>query len=409
MKKLLLTLLFPMILLSSDKIMINYWTLFSGGDSRPMQFIVDKYNESQDKVVVNFKVILWAQYHKELKENIAKKNHIDLAIIPGSKLSEFIVKDQLTPLKDLAKEINIDWNSFTKDTKDLIKFDNDYYAIPIDTHLLLTYYNKTLLKLSSLVDEKGQLKEPTNQNELLSFFKKIKATIPKDLKALGQPIDNVFPFWLWYSFYNQINDNPGYIKDKKVLFNNDKALKALKLLTTLRDQGIYNELITDNQAYNLFKFNKSAIFYTGVWSTWNYEQNEKLNFAVAAFPKIFDKRAVWADSHTLAIPKSVTSKEKKLEILKFANFVAEQGIDWSIAGHIPSKKKLLEDKRYKENKLRYQYSKYLPYIKRMPKHPKVWECNDKLIETFANMMMSKKSAKESLDYAAKECQKILNR
>jgi multiple sugar transport system substrate-binding protein len=408
MKKLILILVFPLILLANDKIVINYWTLFSGGDSRPMQFIVDKYNESQDKVIVNLKVILWAEYHKKLKENINKKDHIDLAIIQGSKLSEFIVENELTPLKEIGKKININWDEFTDDTKNLIEFKNNYYAIPIDTHLLLTYYNKAFLKKASLLDNKDNLKEPKNKEELIDFFKNLKASIPKGVVALGQPIDNVFPFWLWFSFYNQIQNNEGYIKDNKVLFNNPNGLKALELLTSLRDNEIYNEFITDNQAYNLFKYNKSAIFYTGVWSTWNYEQNDNLDFGVAPFPKVFDKRAMWSDSHTLVIPKSVTMEEKRIEILKFANFVADQGIEWSVAGHIPSKKKLLEDKNYKTNKLRYQYSKYLKYAIRMPKHPKLWSCNDKLIEIFANMMMSNKTAKDTLNLAAKECEKILN-
>lgn len=238
---------------------INFWTPFSGGDSRPMQFIVDKYNKSQNKAVVNFKVFLWEDYYKNLKENINKKAMVDIAVVHGSKLPEFTVKNQLSPLKELAKKAKIDFDEFTEDTKKLIKFDNDYYAIPIDTHLLLTYFNKKFIKNAGLLDNKNNLKEPANEKELLVFFKKDQKESPKDIEAFGQPIDNIFPFWLWYSFYNQM-ENDGYIKGNKALFKNEQALKALKLLTTLRDKGIYDKFITDKQGYNLFKYKRSALF-----------------------------------------------------------------------------------------------------------------------------------------------------
>lgn len=44
----------------------------------------------------------------------------------------------------------------------------------------------------------------------------------------------------------------------------------------------------------------------------------------------------------------------------------------------------------------------------MPKHPKVWECNDKLTEIFSDMMMSQKTAKETLALAVQEIKKIIN-
>lgn len=225
MKKIIYFLVLPLILLSDNKMIINYWAPFSGGDSRPMQFIVDKYNNSQNKVIVNFKVFLWADYYKNLKENINKKDTVDIAIVHGSKLPEFTEKGQLFPLKELAKKAKIDFNEFTEDTKDMIKFNDDYYAIPIDTHLLITYFNKKLIKDANLLDEHDNLKEPANEKELVEFFKKIKKTLPKDMEALGQPIDNVFPFWLWYSFYNQMENN-GYIKDNKALFNNPPGTKS---------------------------------------------------------------------------------------------------------------------------------------------------------------------------------------
>lgn len=45
----------------------------------------------------------------------------------------------------------------------------------------------------------------------------------------------------------------------------------------------------------------------------------------------------------------------------------------------------------------------------MPKHTKLGQCNDRLVEIFADMMTSKKTADETLNYAYKEIEKILNK
>ncbi|MEA3383489.1 MAG: extracellular solute-binding protein [Campylobacterota bacterium] len=383
--------LIPILLFSKDKTYLEYWTPFTGGDARPMQFIVDKFNSSQDEIVVNMKVIEWAKYYPLLLKSINTKKSPDVAIVHASKLSEFISSNLLKELKDIKTE------QFTKKTINSVRFNSKLYGVPIDTHLLLAYYNKEYI---------DKLENKMSENEFIEFFKTLQTKLPKDVVALGQPIDNVFPFWIWYTFYNQIDGGGKYIENNKAVFNNKAGLKALNFLVKLRDEGIYKKQINDTQGYNMFKYGKSSVFFTGGWANWNFEQNKDLDFGVAPFMQVFDKPATWSDSHTLSIPIGVD--EKKYEsILKFSNFVAFEGLIWSSAGHIPSNKTVLNSNEYKENTKRSKYSKYLEFSYSMPKHKNLWLCNEIMIRIFSDMMQSNKTAQETLNYAQDEVDKVL--
>ncbi len=386
-----LFILLPISLLSNDKIVIEYWTPFTGGDARPMQFIVDKFNAEQNDIVVNMKVINWADYYPILIESIKNNTSPDVAVVHGSRLAELISQNQLEEIE------NIEEREFTPNTIKSVVFDGKYYGIPIDTHLLMTYYNKKYIKDSSVLTKK------MSPEQFVNFFSNLKNNLPKDITSLGQPIDNVYPFWIWYTFYNQIDSGGKYIENNKAAFNNSEALKALNFLIKLRDSGIYSKYINDSQSYNMFKYQKSAVLFTGGWATWNFEQNKDLDFEVLPFIQVFDHLATWSDSHTLAIPKG----KKQESVIKFANFVASHGILWSAAGHIPSKLNLLNSQEFKKQTKRTKGSEYLKFTFNMPKHKKLWRCNDKMTEIFADMMQSKKSAEDTLNRAEKEINKIL--
>ncbi len=374
-----------------------------------MQFIVDKFNASQQETTVTMHVIEWAKYYPKLLEALAAGTPPDIAIVHASKLAQFKSLDGLVNLSSFDKEVAFEWEDFSPWIREAVTFDKNYYAVALDRYLLMTYYNKRYLKEVGLLDANGTLKAPIGEAQTLRFFHKIKTYLPSKITALGQPIDNVFPFWIWYSLYHQIEGGGAYIEDNKAAFNNASALKALQFLTRLRDEGIYAKPINDIQGYNMFKFEKSAVMLTGVWATWNFEQNEALDFGVAPFPQVFDKPAAMSDSHTLVLPKNAhqPSHERQIAAAAFANFVSHHGIDWSLAGHIPARTSLQNDEAYLKHSSRSRYKNYLDMGIAYPKHPQLGRCNDALVTIFARMMQSDQTAQEALTEALAAVNTIL--
>ncbi len=115
----------------------------------------------------------------------------------------------------------------------------------------------------------------------------------------------------------------------------------------------------------MFKFGYAATIFSGVWSTWYYEQNNKLDFGTTTIPQIFDKPATWGDSHTFILPKQ-PSKERQVAAAKFADWMTDHGTEWAVAGHIPSKKSVLRSNAYRKLKHRPSYAKVITSVNYFP-------------------------------------------
>jgi multiple sugar transport system substrate-binding protein len=82
------------------------------------------------------------------------------------------------------------------------------------------------------------------------------------------------------------------------------------------------------------------------------------DYGVSAFPKLFDNRGTWADSHQLAIPnndKTPPTPEKVAAALKFVAYVVKQ-VTWAGGGHIPAYLPVQESEEFKQMTPNNEYS-----------------------------------------------------
>ena len=387
-------------------IQLDYWVPFSGTDARPMQNLVNDFNESEVGIEVNMKLIEWDQYYSDLYTSLRSNYAPDIAIAHTSKLEELSSTKMLTDINAIAKETGMSWDEFSENTLNATIKDGKYLAIPLDTHALIMFYNKTLLKEAGLLDKNGKILMQPGVAGFMSFLKILKRKLPENTYPFVSATDNVYPFWIWYALYSQIEGGGAYIVNGKAAFNNSQARKALNVLIEMRDQGLWPKEVHDVKGYNMFKFGYAAISFHGVWATWNFEQNSKLRFGATTIPQLFDKPATWGDSHTFIIPKQ-KNKERQIAAIKFANWVTSHGSKWAVAGHIPSKKTVLRSKEYQNLKYRPDYVQAARQVNYYPRHAKLWRCNNKMVEIFALMMKGEISSEEAIIKAEQEINKIL--
>ncbi len=381
---------------------LDYWVLFSGGDARPMQMIVDGFNQTHPNIQVKMKVIKWAEYYKTLNDSMEAKNPPDVAIIHASLVKEYAASDSITNLTDY----NSNWSVYQKNLSEIIKYNNSYYAVPLDLHPLVLFYNKKLLRQAGLLgkDENPIIKAGTAG--FIDFFKTLKQNLPTDTKTLSTANLDIYPLWIWYSLYSQQNDNGGYIVGKKAKFNNKQGRRALEVLRGLRDSGVWSEPVHDEKGYNLFKYGNSATMISGVWSTWNFEQNKELDFGVCQFPAIFDKHAVVVDSHTMVIPKQA-SDEKTKAAVEFINWVSANSVQWALAGHVPANNIVTNSKNFREMPNRLEYLKAAQSGVFYPENSRLDECNQAMKRILVDFIKNKRSVDETLSRAETEINRIL--
>jgi len=392
---------------SSSKLRITFWSPFSGGDGQFMAELVQQYNlENKDHVKVEQINNNSGDYYSKLSTAIVTEEAPDIAIVHSAKYSQYVPAEFLTDLNDLAQEAGVDWNAFNSTILKSTVADRKHYGIPLDTHLEVMYYNKTLLKQAGLLDDHDKPILANGEEGFRQFLRQIRAHVPPSVTPLAEPSVRIDSFWLWYSFYNQMNMDGGrfYADDSQTAgIDNPAALQSLSFVNSLYADKLI--LPNINDAMQTFAKGNAAVLITGVWATGTFEKLPDLNFGVSKIPQIYDHPATWGDSHTFSLPyHEKPDKQKQIAALKFANWVAAHGASWAKAGHIPAVKQAVESAEFQQLKYRPDYASSADDVKYFPNQPRQGKINDEMVREFEKMMAGQQTPQEVL----RNAQKIIN-
>ena len=203
---------------ASNKLRITFWSPFSGGDGQFMAELIQQYNnENQDHVKIDQINNNSGDYYTKLSTAIVTEEAPDIAIVHSAKYSQYAPAGFLTDLNTLALEAGVNWQDFNQTILKSTVADEKHLGIPLDTHLQVMYYNKTWLKQAGLLDEKEKPILMNGEDGFLQFLQKIRENVPASITPLAEPNVRIDSFWLWYSFYNQMNVDGGrfYTDDEK--------------------------------------------------------------------------------------------------------------------------------------------------------------------------------------------------
>lgn len=381
----------------SAGIRIEYWTPFSGGDNQFMTEMVERFNKEQQDIHVIQTNARLDDYYSRLRTAILAGNAPDVAVIHTTSMPQFVQNGYIEDLTEPAKEVGLDWNGFNKNILHSTLYAGHSFAVPLDTHALVMYYNKSYLTRAGVLDEAGRPVIEKGPDGFISFLKRIKAKVPNDIATLAMPSTRIDSVWLWWSLYNQIQGGGEMYNSNgtKAQFNNPKSLQALTFIDELYNQGYIPPDIND--AFKQFYEGKAAVLITGMWGTGAFEKAPGLDFGVVPVPTLYDKPAVWGDSHTLAIPtKHGTSSEKRMAIMTFAKWMVEHGELWAEAGHVPSMTKVIKSKAFNDLKFRSDYAATANYVAYWPRYIKQWTIIEIIIHEFEKMIYNQQTPEQTL-------------
>lgn len=376
---------------SGEKVNLNFWTLFDGGDGANMQTLVDEFNKSHPNIQVKNTKLVWGEYYTKLITAVGNGNGPDIGISHTSRLPDLIDQGVVTELDDAAKEANVDWATYNENLLNATIVDGKHYAAPIDTHPFIMYYNKKLLTDAGLLGEDGKPVLEQSADGFMKFLETLKSKLPAKVTPFALSNSNDDPYRLWWALYSQQGGNDLVSDDLgSASVDKEKGAKAADYIQKLYTGGFIKK--NDPDFYKNFQSGTAAIMMTGVWATGTWESTKGLEFGAMPIPKIFDQEATWGDSHTIILP--VTKSEdpaKRKAAMIFADWIASNGQIWAKAGHIPSKPSVLENADYKAMPYRSDYASVASTVKFSKPSTKNWQIRDNasfkvLNEVWANKL-----------------------
>ncbi|HWT22722.1 MAG TPA: extracellular solute-binding protein [Solirubrobacteraceae bacterium] len=349
---------------------ISYWHLFSGGDGERMNQMLDAFARSGRDVEVEPVTLQWGPpYYTKLQLAAVGGRPPDVAVSHATRLASLApagLLEELTP--ELLGRHGITPDKFEPAVWEQGQFEGRQFAIPLDTHPFVLYYNTDLAKKADLLGDDGRLRPLNGEQEVLDAFAAFK-------KASGQwgvvtEIRGVSLWRLFLTLYGQQRGGPIFSADgTELTLEDDKALRALEFMQQLGARKLMPTNLDYPASIANFSNATTGTMLQGEWEVTTFQAAE-MPFDMTPVPNIMGEQVTQADVHAFVIPKSDGRPQERLDAtLEFVAGMLGLSHTWAQGGHVPAWRPVLESEKYR--KLEPQ-SHYAVAAEKTVVDPAVW-------------------------------------
>lgn len=264
--------------------MLVFWSLFTGGDGEFMDRIIAAYNATGPAKQVHSIMLVWADYYTKFETAIATGNGPDIGVSHASKLTDLVEKNTVIPIDSYLERLGINLSDyFSSNSIDAVTFDGKTYAIPLDTHSEILYFNLDYIEKAGIVlNEAGQL-DINSVDDFMAILNQLKTVVGDGQSVISLTNNGDDPYRIWWATYFQMGGTPLFNEDAtEMTMNKEIAVRAAEFIKSLYDEGYIARGIVDHQRY--FQSGNAAIEFGGTWAVGVYEQTENFRFGAQLWP-----------------------------------------------------------------------------------------------------------------------------
>ncbi|MBA8794172.1 multiple sugar transport system substrate-binding protein [Friedmanniella endophytica] len=339
---------------------VTYWNLFGGGDGSRMQTMEATYEKQKGPNSLQAATFAWGNpYYTKVSLATLGDAPPDVAVSHLTRQSNLAIAGLLEPItEDMLAMVGLSSSSFSPKVWEALAVNGQRYAIPIDTHPFVLYYNKDVCEKADLLDGDGNLKEirGTDQWEAaLEAAKKVTGSWGASVATVGDTATS----WRWFqSLYSQQTGSTPWLGDggRKLTYNEDLTIKTLDYIQSLTKKKLMPAITDYTGSQTLMFTGKSAFYLQGEWEITTAESIDGLKFGMVPVPTLFDQPACQGDSHTFVLPRMNRSEDQLKRALGFVKSLLDQSLTWAQGGHIPAYVPTLDSQQYKDLKPQSNYA-----------------------------------------------------
>jgi len=215
------------------------------------------------------------------------------------------------------------------------------YAIPLDTHPFVCFYNTDVCKKAGLLDRDGMLKNMDGPDTLVSAMEAAKKVTGEWGGVISINADTATQWRFFSSLYWQlVGSGSDVLADDGTEVSMDDA-RAEQVLSYIADLTKGKELMPSSVDYpgavTAFATGKAGFYFEGDWEVSTF-LTAKTPFSMTRLPNVFGgDYACQADSHSFVLPKDDKRDDaKRKAVLQFIRSLLDQSKTWAEGGHIPA-------------------------------------------------------------------------
>ncbi|GIG87195.1 extracellular solute-binding protein [Plantactinospora endophytica] len=330
---------------------VEYWNLFGGGDGVRMQQIQDAFRKANPGTPLKAITLAWGDpYYTKLSLATVGEEPPDVAVSHLTRMKTLVDAGLLQELRpeDLARH-GMAAENFNQRAWQAGLVDGRTYAIPLDTHPFVLFYNTDICQQAGLLDPNGQLKPITGEAAFVDALARAKRVTGRYGATHGINADPASPWRFFQTLYSQLEGEILADNGTRIVLDDAKAARVLDYLRALTvEQGLIPSGADYPGAIAMFATGQAGFHLNGEWEISTF-QTAKMPFGMTLVPNIFGgPHAVQADSHTLILPARPDLDQARLDrALHFVRSVLDQSLTWAEGGHVPTWLPFAESEAYR--------------------------------------------------------------
>ncbi|MEU0600205.1 extracellular solute-binding protein [Streptomyces sp. NPDC006393] len=321
---------------------IIFWNLFTGGDGANMVLMEDRFRKTHPGTSVEATVLAWGNpYYTKLALATASGTPPDVGIVHLSRLPLLAASELLDPIEKAGLgELGITEDKFTPAAWRKATVDGTVYAVPLDTHPFVLYYNVELARRAGLLNAAGDGLTPLKgKDDFLAAVKAMKTAGGAQYGAVMSVIADPSTAWRYFSMiYSGLAGPVVTDSGTRIDLDTEAVQETVAFMQSLTADGLMPGELNGSGANALFSTGKAGFLFDGEWQIPAYRQVKGLRFDVVPFPALLGPKPVaYADSHALVLPRNGRrSATRTRDAARFIRSLLDNSAVWAEGGHIPA-------------------------------------------------------------------------
>lgn len=323
-----------------DLTTMAYWNLFGGGDGVRMRQMEDAYRAANPEIDLQAVTLAWGNpYYTKVALSTVGGRPPDVAVAHLTRMKTLAAGNLLQELRpeDLERH-GITAEKFNRRAWEAGLIDGKSYAIPIDTHPFVLFYNTKVCEEAGLLDGSGNLKPIKGPDAFRDALRKAKQVTGQYGATHGINSDTATPWRLFQTLYAQLGGEVLADEGTRIVLDDAKATQVLDYLRLLTvEEKLMPSSIDYQGAIALFASGAAGFHLNGEWEISTF-QTAKMPFSMTLVPNVFGgEYVVQADSHTLVLPVRPDQNRARLDLaLGFVRSMLDESLTWAEGGHVPT-------------------------------------------------------------------------
>ncbi|MDN3297943.1 extracellular solute-binding protein [Streptomyces ficellus] len=333
----------------AGKTRLRYWHLFGGGDGINMQVMLDAFRAQHPRIAVEAATFQWgAPYYTKLGMAGAGGRAPEVAVLHLARLAGFAPGRLLDPFDlDLLARHGVRPADFPEGIWRRGGAGGEQYAIPLDTHPMVLFYNTELCAKAGLLGPGTTLRPIEGAEQFTAALRAVK-------QVTGQPAlvtetlgsDCIGPWRLFSTLYSQLGGAVLSPDAKSIALDDSKALTALEYMRMIVEEGLAVRRVDYVGAVGVFNNAKTGFYLNGEWEISSF-LTTGLPFSMTRVPNLFGRPTAQADCHAFVLPHQDGRGGKTNEAAHaFVAWMLKNTVEWAKGGHVPAYLPTLKDPEY---------------------------------------------------------------